>query len=50
LGVGYPHGDGLETSDAAWVAVRYLPALPVEPAMRIWITEALSCDADPHLD
>ena len=46
---GEPHGDGHETSDAAWVAVRDLPALPVEPAVRIWITEALSYDADPHL-
>jgi 8-oxo-dGTP diphosphatase len=46
---GEPHGDGHETSDAAWVAVRDLPALPMEPAIRVWITEALSCDPAPHL-
>jgi hypothetical protein len=46
---GDPHGDAHETSEAAWVAVADLSGLPVEPPVRIWITEALSSDFSPHL-
>ena len=46
---GEPHADAHEASEAAWVAVADLPRLPIEPPVRIWITEALSSDASPHL-
>jgi 8-oxo-dGTP diphosphatase len=46
---GEPHGDARETSEAAWVGVADLAGLPIEPPVRIWITEALSSDASPHL-
>ena len=39
---GTPHGDGDETSDARWVAVTHIPALPIQPAMRTRITHALT--------
>lgn len=46
---GQPHGDGHETSDAAWVAIADLRSLPVEPAVRVWIDEVLASDPCPHL-
>jgi 8-oxo-dGTP diphosphatase len=44
---GIPHGDLHETSEAAWVAPVDLPGLPMEPAVRIWIDQALSI-GDPQ--
>ena len=41
---GVPHGDLHETSDAAWVAVAELPRLPMEPAVRRWVAQALAVD------
>jgi 8-oxo-dGTP pyrophosphatase MutT (NUDIX family) len=46
---GIPHGDLHETSEAAWVALVDLPGLPMEPAARAWIDEALSVGSPPHL-
>jgi 8-oxo-dGTP pyrophosphatase MutT (NUDIX family) len=46
---GIPHGDLRETSEAAWVALVDLPGLPMEPAARVWIGEALSVGYPPHL-
>ena len=46
---GVPRGDLQETSEAAWVAPRDLPGLPMQPAARIWIDEALSVGDPPHL-
>jgi 8-oxo-dGTP pyrophosphatase MutT (NUDIX family) len=46
---GIPHGDLHETSEAAWVALVDLPGLPMEPAARVWIDEALSVGSPPHL-
>jgi 8-oxo-dGTP diphosphatase len=46
---GEPHGDAHETSEAAWVAVADLRGLPIEPAVRFWITEALASESSPHL-
>jgi len=46
---GIPHGDLHETSEAAWVALADLPDLPMEPAARRWIGEALSVGDPPHL-
>ena len=46
---GEPHGDGHETSEAAWVPVADLRHLPVEPAVRVWIDEVLASDPGPHL-
>ena len=34
---GVPHGDRHETSDAAWIPLADLPALPVAPPVRIMI-------------
>jgi ADP-ribose pyrophosphatase YjhB (NUDIX family) len=42
-------GDGHETSEAAWVALADIPGLPVEPPIRMWITEALCADEPPRL-
>ena len=46
---GIPHGDLHETSEAAWVALVDLPGLPMEPAARRWIDEALSVGDPPYL-
>jgi 8-oxo-dGTP diphosphatase len=46
---GIPHGDLHETSEAAWVALVDLPELPMEPAARLWIREAVSVGDPPHL-
>jgi 8-oxo-dGTP diphosphatase len=46
---GGPHGDGYETSEAAWVPIAELRSLPVEPAVRVWIDEVLASDPCPHL-
>ena len=46
---GIPRGDLQETSEAAWVAVRDLPGLPMEPAARLWIDQALSIGDPPYL-
>jgi 8-oxo-dGTP diphosphatase len=46
---GVPHGDLRETSAAAWVDVAALPALLIEPPVRVWISHALSADGPPHL-
>jgi 8-oxo-dGTP pyrophosphatase MutT (NUDIX family) len=46
---GVPHGDLRETSAAAWVDVAALPALLIEPPVRVWISHALSADRAPHL-
>ena len=39
---GAPHGDRQETSEAAWIAVADLPELPMEPAVRRWVAQALA--------
>lgn len=39
---GSPRGDRGETSDARWVGVNDIPALPIHPAMRMRITHALT--------
>jgi len=44
---GAPHADMRETSEAAWVAVADLAALPVGPPMRDWIAEVLANDDVP---
>jgi 8-oxo-dGTP pyrophosphatase MutT (NUDIX family) len=36
-----PRPDQVETSDAAWIDPARLDALPVHPAMRLWIGDAL---------
>ena len=46
---GVPRGDLHETSEAAWVAPRDLPGLPMQPAARIWIDEALAVGDPPYL-
>jgi 8-oxo-dGTP diphosphatase len=46
---GFPHGDLHETSEAAWVAVMDIPELPVEPAARVWVEQALSIGDPPYL-
>jgi 8-oxo-dGTP diphosphatase len=46
---GEPHGDGFETSAAAWVPIADLRSLPVEPPVRVWIDEVLASDPCPHL-
>jgi 8-oxo-dGTP pyrophosphatase MutT (NUDIX family) len=40
-GAAPPRPDQVETSDAAWVDPARLEALPVHPAMRLWIGDAL---------
>jgi 8-oxo-dGTP diphosphatase len=47
---GVPRGDGKETSEAAWMALAELPGLPIAPAVRAWIDQALALDEPPHLD
>jgi ADP-ribose pyrophosphatase YjhB (NUDIX family) len=46
---GLPHGDQSETSEAAWIRVEDLPALPMEPAERSWLTPVLAPGSPPHL-
>lgn len=46
---GVPHGDGRETSEAAWVTVADLPHLHIEPATRLWIAAALAPEGSPRL-
>jgi 8-oxo-dGTP diphosphatase len=46
---GVPRGDQQETSEAAWVALGDLPALPMEPNSPIWIDQVLAVDQGPHL-
>jgi ADP-ribose pyrophosphatase YjhB (NUDIX family) len=46
---GEPHGDGYETSEAAWMPIPDVRSLPVEPAIRVWIDEVLASDSCPHL-
>jgi ADP-ribose pyrophosphatase YjhB (NUDIX family) len=46
---GTPRGDLHETSEATWVAPMDLPGLPMEPAARIWIDQALSIGDPPYL-
>jgi hypothetical protein len=46
---GDPHGDTHETGEAAWVAVADLSGSPIEPPVRIGITEAPSADFSPRL-
>jgi len=46
---GIPRGDLHETSEAAWVAPMNLPGLPMEPAARMWIDQALSIGNPPYL-
>ena len=46
---GDPHGDGHETSAAAWVDTADLPGLTIEPAIRGWIASALAVGETPHL-
>jgi 8-oxo-dGTP diphosphatase len=46
---GIPHGDLHETSEAAWVALTDLPGLPMEPAARLWIEQAVSVGDPPYL-
>lgn len=46
---GRPHGDQFETSEAAWIRVEDLPALPMEAAERSWLTAALAAGSPPHL-
>jgi 8-oxo-dGTP diphosphatase len=46
---GVPHADLEETSEAAWVPVGDIAALPMEPSSRIWIAQALAPAAAPHL-
>jgi len=46
---GIPHGDLHETSEAAWIGLMDLPGLPMEPAARIWIDQAISIGDPPYL-
>ena len=46
---GIPHGDLHETSEAAWVALTDLPGLPMEPAARLLIEQAVSVGDPPYL-
>jgi 8-oxo-dGTP diphosphatase len=46
---GMPRGDQHETDTAAWVPVVDLPALPIEPPVRLWISHALSVGELIHL-
>ena len=46
---GIPHGDLHETSEAAWIALMDLPGLPMEPAARTWIDQAISIGDPPYL-
>jgi 8-oxo-dGTP diphosphatase len=46
---GAPHGDLMETSAAAWVAVDELADLAIEPMARSWIDRALHSGEVAHL-
>ena len=46
---GVPHGDLVETSEAAWLDVADLAALPMEPSTRLWIRHALAGGGPLHL-
>ena len=46
---GVPRGDREETSEAAWVALADMPALPMEMASRLWIDRALATGERPHI-
>jgi 8-oxo-dGTP diphosphatase len=46
---GMPHGNQHETSEAAWVAVADLAGLPMEPAVRLWVAQALAMGEPPLL-
>lgn len=46
---GVPHADLHETSTAAWVPVDELPALPVEPPIRLWIAAAVAAEDAPRI-
>jgi 8-oxo-dGTP diphosphatase len=46
---GVPHGDQAETSDAAWVPVADLEGLAMEPAVRMWVAQAISVGEPPLL-
>ena len=46
---GLPHGDQFETSEAAWIRVEDLPALPLEAAERSWLAPALAVGSPLHL-
>jgi 8-oxo-dGTP diphosphatase len=46
---GVPRGDQKETSEAAWVSVLDLAALPIVAPVRAWIDQALAVDEPPYL-
>ncbi len=46
---GVAHGDQSETSAAAWVPVADLAGLPIEPPVRLWITQALADGRTPYI-
>jgi 8-oxo-dGTP pyrophosphatase MutT (NUDIX family) len=46
---GVPQGDLVETSEAAWMDVAELPALPMEPSTRLWIGHALTAGGPLHV-
>jgi 8-oxo-dGTP diphosphatase len=46
---GVPRGDQHETSDASWWPVADLAGLPMEPAMRLWIAQAIAVGEPPFL-
>jgi 8-oxo-dGTP diphosphatase len=47
---GSPGGDDVETSDARWIAIGDISALPIRPAMRIRIAHALTPGRPRHID
>jgi 8-oxo-dGTP pyrophosphatase MutT (NUDIX family) len=47
---GSPGGDDVETSDARWIAIGDISALPIHPAMRIRIAHALTPGRPRHID
>jgi 8-oxo-dGTP pyrophosphatase MutT (NUDIX family) len=46
---GEPRPDGRETSAAAWIAPDAVAGLPMQPAARAWIRDALAFGAPLHL-
>jgi 8-oxo-dGTP diphosphatase len=46
---GVPHGDQRQTSEAAWIALADVRALPIEPSARKPIAEALAQGEPPFL-
>jgi 8-oxo-dGTP diphosphatase len=46
---GVPRGDQHETSDAAWVLVADIAALPMEPPIRSWVARAVAVGEPPVL-